>query len=251
MADLIQRIPQGTDPPHPLGRAGIVHLEANREWPIRAFLLGDHVGRTRKPGPWWARHVFDQRGSSCTMQTAAGLLLTSPIRKQTAIRRGAVENLGTEAQRHAAYLEAQRYDPWPGGEPSYEGSSSDAPYRWLRERGAIREWRWCFGIHDVNETLARRSALGVGVIWHESMFGTDKRGRLLVDRSTPVAGGHEILVIDYDEGEDEYEALNSWGRRWGRLGRCTIKGPDFRYLLLEAQGDASTVVLGSASTVAL
>ena len=234
----LYHIPHDPDLPHPLGRSIVNHDPRNRGFGVRPLLAAT---RTRKPGPWWARHTFDQRGSSCTTQAATGLLLSSPLRKHRKTLRWVKENLGTEEQRHAFYLETQAHDPWPGGEPQYEGSSSDAPYKLLRERGVIAEWRWCFGVDDVNDTLAVLSAVTTGTVWLESMFNVDRRGYLIVDRNSRQVGGHEWLLLDHDARDDEYLALNSWSRRWGRNGRTRVRGADYRWLL-EQDGDATTVV---------
>ena len=49
------------------------------------------------------------------------------MRTKTTLLASVLAAYGTEAQRHAGYLRAQQgHDPWEGGEPVYEGTSSDA-----------------------------------------------------------------------------------------------------------------------------
>jgi hypothetical protein len=45
----------------------------------------------------------------------------------------------------------------------------------------------------------------------------------------PDAGGsgHAMVVIGYDDKEDCFEILNSWGENWGQKGFCKIKYADF------------------------
>ena len=235
---LVEEIPHESDLPHPLGRSIINHDPQNRVWSIRPLLqLSPEQDR-----PWYARHKFNQQGSSCTTQAATGLLMSSPFRLNKERLSIVKQHLDTEAKRHQFYLDSQAYDPWEGGELAYEGTSSDAPYRLMRERGIISQWRWCFGVDDINLTLRRYSPVTVGTYWHDSMFQVDKSGFLVVDRNSSIVGGHEWLVLEYDDSDDWYTMLNSWGELWGRKGRARVKGDDFRYLI-ENNGDATTVVL--------
>jgi hypothetical protein len=232
-------IPTESGLPHPLGRSIVNHDARNRLFSIRS-LIG--VERQRKPGPWYARHNFDQGGSSCTMQATIGSLLTSPHRSNRAVLARVRAEFGTEQQRHGGYLRSQSHDPWPGGEPVYEGTSTDAPYKLLRAEGLISGWRWCFGFRDVVDTVNGYAAPTLGTVWLASMFNVDRRGYVVVEPSSGSVGGHEWLLLDFDEADDEGIMLNSWGRGWGRAGRARIRGDALRYLL-EADGDAAVAVL--------
>lgn len=233
---LLAHLPTQPDVPHPLGRSVVWHDPRNREH--RA------LGRptARRPWPWWVRHCFDQRGSSCTMQAAVGVAFSSPFR----IRLRALQKAyATEEQRHQGYLRAQAHDPWEGGEPAYEGSSTDAPYKLLRAEGLIDGWDWYFGSVELAQGVRRVGPGSVGTIWYYSMFDVDKGGYLVVDKNSGEAGGHAWECIWHDEIDDEYWKLGSWGRSWGRNGRARIRGADMRHLLDERQGEACTVRLAS------
>lgn len=152
-----------TDPnvPYPLGRSIVWHDPQNRlhrAIPLAAEPLPD---RARS---WYSPEQFRQAGSSCTMQSATKVSLTGPCRKLFLPH---YPNLDTEEERHAAYLAAQLCcDPWPGGEPEYDGSSTDSAFKWLREQGYIQAWKWLFGFHDVKQWVhaPRRCLCGHDVV---------------------------------------------------------------------------------------
>lgn len=172
------------------------------------------------------------------MQGAVGVAFSSPFRF---FLRPLLAAFDTEEERHAGYLRAQSHDPWEGGEPSYEGSSTDAPFKLLRAEGYIAGWDWYFGADELAHGVRNRGPASVGTVWLWSMFKVDARGYLIVDRSSGDAGGHAYEVVWYDEDDDDYLILNSWGRGWGRNGRAKVRGADMRWLLEERQGEACTV----------
>lgn len=232
---LLEHLPTHPDVPHPLGRSVVWHDPRNREH--RAI---DRLADAPAPRPWWARHAFDQGGSSCTMQAAAGVGFTSPFRLKL---RALLAAYATEAQRHAGYLRAQRFDPWAGGEPEYEGSSTDAPFKLLRSEGLIGGWDWVFGVEELRRVSRVLGPVSVGTVWLWSMFDVDRSDYVVVDRSSGEAGGHAYEHLWYDQADDEHVILNSWGRPWGSDGRARIRGKDMRYLLEDLQGEACTIRL--------
>ncbi len=232
---LLDFIPTHPEVPHPLGRSVVHHDPRNR-----AFRALDRPPAVAAPRAWYVRHVFAQQGSSCTMQAAAGIAFSSPFRLKL---RPVLRAYDTEEERHAGYLRAQAYDPWEGGEPAYEGSSTDAPYKLMREEGLIGGWDWYFGTDELGQGVRRNGPASVGTVWLWSMFKVDSRGFVIIDPSSGGAGGHAYEVIWYDPSDDEFVILNSWGRGWGNSGRAKIKGADMRYLLEERQGEACTIRL--------
>lgn len=225
-----------TDLPHPLGR-NLFHNPDNRLHRALAVVPKTLVPRTKH---WYSPDTYDQQGSSCTAQSAIGLCRSTP--NYTPFRPH-WPLFDTEAERHALYIAAQFVDPWPGGEPQYEGSSSDAPLIVLRERGHISGWKWLFGFDEVKQWIMYYGPCGVGTIWYQSMFNVDANGYIIVDRGA-VAGGHAWRIVGYSVTRDAFRLVNSWGRGWGDNGRAWIKAADLRHLL-EAQGEA-VVVVGAA-----
>lgn len=231
----IERLPV-PDGPYPLGRH-VWHDPRNRGYPIRAKLppKGDITPRNR---PWWRRGVYNQGGEgSCTAQAAAGVVETSPFRL-SAPQRGALPAYDDYDERSDLYREAQRHDPWPGED--YSGSSTDAPFKVLRMRGHIAEWRWCFGMDDIDDTLDAHGPVAVGVRWHEGDFQVDSQG--FIRGLGAVVGGHAFDVIYRDWSDDRYRCVNSWDRQWGDNGRFWITRNELGDRI-DDRGEAVTVVL--------
>jgi len=232
-------LPDGTMPvlPHGLGRH-VHHDPRNREH--RALVRPP--ARQSIPNRTYSRtSIFDQGNSpSCTAHAAIGLLRTSPFASSFAQR----HSYDDEMEIIAFYEESKDYDPWDGRE--YDGTSSDAPYRLLRAKGVIDEWKWLFGEAEVRKYVAWYGPCTIGVNWYENMFYPDPVSHFL-DVSGPLAGGHEVELIQFKPnnpntptGKGRYKIVNSWGRGWGDNGRAWITSDDLA-LLLDQNGDAVTI----------
>ncbi len=190
----------------------------------------------RAPSPypaWYTRDVFDQGNeSSCTAQAAIGLLRTSPHRGQFV----EYSDYNDPAERSALYEISKDYDPWEGN--AYDGTSTDAPFKVLRDRTTIRSWKWLFGEAQVREWLTWFGPCAVGTPWLEAMFEPDERGYLRVEGAE--AGGHAYRLVQYNPTRHAYRVVNSWGRGWGQSGRCWLREDDLARLL-EAGGEAVVV----------
>lgn len=227
-----------------LGRH-VVHDPRNRAYPVRA-VLARLPGR---PRPWWRRGIFDQNvggpwngwrpESSCTVQATSGQLLTSPLRAQT---RSAHPQLASAEFRWRVYRQAQTLDPWPGDEdtdPRYAGSSGGAACQALVALGAVGadwQYRWCFGVADVLDTLTRLGPVAIGTRWYAGFDRPAPNG--LLEIGGDVRGGHETELVWYDETEGEVLGVNSWGTAWGPIkGRFRMAVATLERLLGE-DGDA-------------
>ncbi|HJS83628.1 MAG TPA: hypothetical protein VJ742_12415 [Nitrososphaera sp.] len=220
----------------PLGRH-LWHDNNNRLWralgAVRPIPTTSPVTR-----PWYTRQVYFQEGSSCTAQAATGVAFaTSPYTARHT--KTSKKSYDTEAERHALYLEAQRNDPWDGGEPDYYGSSTDAPYRVLRDRGEIKAWRWLFGVEEIWHWLEFYGPCSIGTNWFENMDYPDSKG--LVRATGGLRGGHAYRLIYHDLKKQMTLAVNSWSRQWGLNGRFWILDHDLRELIDFQQGEAVTV----------
>lgn len=141
------------------------------------------------------------------------------------------------------YKHAQLLDEWPGED--YDGSSVLGGAKAVRERGYIREYRWCFGVSDVLSALSHIGPVIFGTPWLESMFDPRPSGLLEVDFGSGVAGGHAYLarglLLKPRIGEPNLGPVirfrNSWSRSWGRDGDFFIKVEDAERLL-KSTGEA-------------
>jgi Zn-dependent metalloprotease len=67
-----------------------------------------------------------------------------------------------------------------------------------------------------------------GVVAYQSFMTEETRssGRVpLPARGENVIGGHAMLAVGYDDGEQAFIARNSWGTEWGLEGHCLVPYP--------------------------
>lgn len=189
------------------------------------------------------RHVgpFDQGDTgSCTGNAAIGKMATDPyFQTRTPIDRYAL----TEQGARDCYSDATFLDSYPGAWPPDDtGSDGTAVAQALKVAGDIS------GYTHATTGVAARLALGrgpviVGMKWYNSMFAVGPGGRMVVDPSSELAGGHEICfdMIDVDKGQCWF--TQSWGPGFGVTrdaipGRAYFTFDDFDRLI-EDQGDCT------------
>jgi hypothetical protein len=131
------------------------------------------------------------------------------------------------------YGMAQYLDEWPG--ESYEGTSTNAGAKAMRNAGLVTEWRWAFGgAEEVADTISWKSPVVLGIPWYESMYAAPA-GVLQVGGR--VVGGHcifasgVVLNADVLGGRTGIELTNSWGENWGIKGQALIAIDDLGKLL--------------------
>lgn len=227
------------------------HDPASRRYPMRSVLRAAALPRTY--ALWPTGPVLDQgEEGACVGHGWTNEATSEPV----PVDFEAID-LGTDdegypwprdAQEFAfhLYFYCRRHDQWPGED--YSGTSVLAGAQAMQLLGLIPEYRWCFGIEDVIDTLV--SPLGgpvvLGIVWKSGMYDAPN-GEL---RATGhVVGGHCILAVGYDpehEWEDgttsEAVALfNSWGEGWGIGGLAWIRCDELAGLL-DADGEACVPV---------
>lgn len=229
--DLTELIPVDPDNPYPLGRAGVHHDPRNAD---HRALVQPPARATKPNRAWYTTDIYDQgRTYRCTAEAAIGCLRTHPNRSQFHLDWPSYDQ---PDERHALYLEAQSQDPWPGN--NYNGSSTDAPFKVLRDRGHITGWKWLFGETEVREFVTWYGPAVVGTIWYSDMFTPDTTGYIHPTGSQ--SGGHAYRLIQHSAKRDAYRIANSWGRTWGQNGRAWIKSADLATLLAQ-DGEAVTI----------
>jgi hypothetical protein len=182
----------------------------------------------------WERHglIFDQGDlGCCTACAALGLMMTEPFSTGVTY---------TLEDAHAFYTAETRLDGirgvWP---PDDTGSSGLAAMKVLRRSGRIKSYFHAFS-PIVAVAALPRGPIAAGTVWLESMF-EPKAGRIIVDRRSPVAGGHEYVVDGWDPRAQRVHVTNSWGN-WGESGGGTLSLDDFAWLLSQ-DGDAVQPVI--------
>lgn len=198
--------------------------EKSRDYPITAALPRKASLKTKT---WLCSQVLDQgREGACVGFGCAHELIAEPVPV-----RGVTNKLAREL-----YYAAQRTDQWPGGEypgatPRYSGSSVLAGAKVLQEQGYITEYRWGFGLEDLQMAVSNIGPAVIGVHWYSNMFRPDANGFIHVTGT--VKGGHCILVRGIDVEKQAFLLHNSWGPTWGRNGTCWISFSDMGKLLAE------------------
>jgi hypothetical protein len=220
-------------PGNPFGLGRHVHHDPQNFLTQHLALIQPPV-RQKSPYRAFPRGLpYDQGDSpSCTIHATIGLCRTSPNATGFSGR----SKYDSETEMRAAYEESKAYDPWPGSD--YDGTSSDAPYKLLRERGEIKSWKWLKGETEVREWVSWYGPCTCGTVWLNDMFYPDENGFLTVSGS--VAGGHEYELVQYSPTRDAYRVVNSWGTSWGQNGRAWLRSADLAELLNQ-DGDAVTV----------
>jgi hypothetical protein len=189
----------------------------------------------------WVRRVpvFDQgQLGSCTGNAAAGLIGTdSSVRKGlTGVKtsQGAYdvdENLAV-----AIYKLATTLDNVPGQYPPDDtGSSGLGAAKALKKLGLAVGYTHAFSLAALKSALQTGPAM-LGIVWLNSMFDPMPSGTLTVDKTSGVAGGHEIVCSGWDGSR--FRLDNSWGASWADSGSCWVTETDMQWLLSQ-QGDVT------------
>lgn len=203
----------------------------------------------------WKREasIFDQGAlGSCTGNAGTGFLATDDSTQpgMTSVVIGAAGAAASHghfaAQSYlldeyfavALYSLATDIDPYPGEYPPDDtGSDGPSVAAALKLLGLVDSYSHAFSIDALKSALQTGPAMW-GTVWLNSMFDPDGNGVLLVDQSSGVAGGHELVVSGYDPTSDLFSVDNSWGTSWGLNGSCFVHGADMAWLLSQ-QGDVT------------
>lgn len=214
------------------------HHPRNRDFPIRALLAGGpQQYRDRRWRRW--RPVWDQVGGTCVPHAGTGLVVTTPNLSTIARR----QRRALDAQLpYAMYPEMQRVDEWPGESPAYEGTSTLAMGLILKQRGLCREFRWCFGLDDVLQTLSRVGPVATGLNWLADAAYPTPDGRPDRRVGQHALGGHETYLYGIDADNREVLGWNSWGPGFGDGGRYRWSWTYLEERLAD-QGDALVLVV--------
>lgn len=138
------------------------------------------------------------------------------------------------------YWDAQKIDPWPGGEypgaePIMAGTSVLCGIKILQRRGTIGAYRWAYNVDDLGRAIGHAGPAIIGVNWYSGMFSPAADG--FIRPTGSVMGGHAILVHGVNWRGEYFKLTNSWGRGWGFNGECKVSF-DSMALLLRQDGEA-------------
>lgn len=213
-----------------MGRAIIDHDPRNLDYPTRGVLHTEDAPIVEKV--WRRGGAYDQgQTPQCVAYTAKGMLNTAPFSAAEPYYRRSKYDPST------FYAGAQRMDEWPGED--YDGTSGRGVLRYLMSIGIITEYRWCFGLTDLLQTLSHHGPVSVGAWWKSGMWQPDSNGLVRYQGSRD--GGHQFEAIGVHPKVEEVEFMNTWSERWGLRGRFRMKF-DQVDLMLADDADAHTFV---------
>ncbi|SRR6266576_896503 len=132
--------------------------------------------------------------------------------------------------------------------PTDTGSSGIGVAKALKGLGLASGYTHAFSIAALNSALQAGPVM-IGIEWLNSMFNTAADGRIIVDRTSGVAGGHEIELSKFDATTGEYWIDNSWSDTWGDHGLGYFTSVDLAWLLSQ-QGDVTVPAWTVAPTPA-
>lgn len=217
--------------------------ERSREYPMRAALPVGGVGAHRSSALWKPGVILDQGSEgACVGFGWTQEAVMSPVRVSVAdmaqrLWIGGSANSVASAVYHNAQSEDRAMgNNWDGGASVLAGAKA------MSNLGYIREYRWCFSIDDVIDTLIYHGPVVLGINWHESMYYPDGFGELQTDGA--VVGGHCIVASGYNVGKIMHpssgrpprsmvQLTNSWGPVWGQTGQAWIEARKLSELLAD------------------
>jgi hypothetical protein len=211
----------------------------------------------------WERRIpiLDQGDlGSCTGNAATGMLGTDSVGRTatgtvTISVAGAAASHGCftagvhvldETFAVSLYSLATILDTYSGTYPPTDtGSDGVSVSKALQALGLITAYTHAFSMAALNSAL-QASSLIIGIEWLESMFTTDSAGKIIVDKTSGVAGGHELEVLGFNVDTGLYEVPNSWGvDGFGIDGTGFMSTANMSYLLSQ-QGDVTVPSFAAA-----
>jgi hypothetical protein len=130
--------------------------------------------------------------------------------------------------------------------PTDTGSTGLGVAKALKALGLAGSYTHAFSIAALNSAVQSGAVL-LGIVWPQSAFDTANDGRILVDKTSPIAGGHELELCKYDASTGEYWVPNSWNTTWGDKGWGYFTAADLAWLLSQ-QGDVTVPSLTGSPT---
>lgn len=246
----LQKI-SGSGGPFPLGR----HIEHD----LRSLNYAHGVlpQSAIKPVQWTRRIAILDQGQvgSCTGNALTGVLGTDSAGR-TATTSVTVQadskgvfKAGTYALDESfallAYTLNTKLDNIKGDYPAEDtGSTGIACGKTGKQLGLLSGYTHGFSLAALKSALQTGPAM-IGIVWLNSMFNPDGRGALSVDKSSGVAGGHELAVSGWDGSY--FRLDNSWGTSWGAQGSCYVAEADMDWLLSQ-QGDVTVPAYATEPT---
>lgn len=130
--------------------------------------------------------------------------------------------------------------------PDDTGSTGLACGKTGQALGLLTGYTHAFSM-DALKSALQQGPVMAGIVWLNSMFDPASDGTIAVDRSSGVAGGHELVVSAWDG--TRFRLDNSWGTTWGDHGSGWVSEQDMAWLLAQ-DGDVTVPQYAAAPTPA-
>ena len=201
----------------------------------RNFMLTSSFSNMKERSYTWPLKtplVLDQGSVGCCVATAFGYWL--------ALVPQAVQGVTVPKLIEKVYWEAQKIDPFPGGDypgavPKSSGTSILAGTKVVQRLGYFSSYLWAFSAYDLALGVGATGPAVIGVNWYSGMMQPDKYARIKATGN--IVGGHAICVRGVSFKNKEFLLQNSWGKDWGANGCALISFTDMDKLLAQ-NGDA-------------
>jgi hypothetical protein len=142
------------------------------------------------------------------------------------------------------YDYAIAHDEWTDNDNDTDrqyGTSVRAGAKALQAWGYLATYRWATSVDEMANWLAGLDAEGrfvggpvvIGINFYESMFDLDAEGFMRITEGSPLAGGHCMCLLGWNEKRGFVYGINSWGIDWGRRGRFTMAAETLARLISE------------------
>lgn len=177
-------------------------------------------------------------------QGSTGMCVSTAIGYDLALAPVYVRNITIPKLKEKIYYEAQKIDPFPGGDypgatPKKAGTSLLAGMKVTQALGYFSEYRWVFNAYDLALGVGSVSPAVIGVNWYTGMMRPD--ANRYIHPTGTIVGGHAICVRGVNFKKKLFVLQNSWGMNWGANGCCLISFANMD-MLLKQNGDACFAV---------
>lgn len=185
----------------------------------RQFMLP--IKRSRLTSRYWTCNTIEDQEDTphCVGFAWAGWLMAPPIKQYIAP--------------YGIYHLAQFMDEWEGED--YDGTSVRGGAKVLHSLGLITEYQWAFDADVVVGAVLEKGPVVIGVSWYEGMM--EPKGDGYISPTGDIVGGHAALIDGVDTKKGFVRIKNSWGKEWGKKGRCFLLIDEFDKLL-KGDGEA-------------
>lgn len=167
------------------------------------------IAQVAKPTP--RKHQYNEpverlnQGNTphCVAFSGKGFMLAAPMMNDPGYDTSAI------------YHECQVADEWPG--ENYDGTSVRALMNVLKAKGWISSFVWGQSLDDAVKWMnGGFGTIIIGTNWYQSMDEIGSKGFINDPKATDTpVGGHAYRVNWYDEHQNGFLIVNSWGNDWG------------------------------------